>query len=140
MIQIFGNDWNRFIKFVKRDAVLHLGVPIRLGDPTLRGGLTLLITKIMNDWESIWKRIVSSSEQIELRTKRGRRLQYKIVGDTVVWIGLETTMKNLVNQSKGEIEKCLESRMMNLNPSEYPGAAPSYKWALLNHPSIWIQK
>lgn len=91
----------------------------------------------MNDWESIWKRIVSSSEQIELRTKRGRRLQYKIVGDTVIWIGLETTMKNLVNQSKGEIEKCLESRMMNLNPSEYPGTAPSYKWALLNHPSIW---
>lgn len=28
LIQIFGNDWNRFIKFVKRDAVLHLGVQI----------------------------------------------------------------------------------------------------------------
>ena len=35
VIQIFGNDWNRFIKFVKRDAVLHLGVPTLRGVPTL---------------------------------------------------------------------------------------------------------
>ena len=34
MIQLFGNDWNKFAKCVKGDTVLHLGKPTHLGGPT----------------------------------------------------------------------------------------------------------
>ena len=33
MIQIFGNDWNKFAKFVKGDTVLHLGGPKHIANP-----------------------------------------------------------------------------------------------------------
>lgn len=39
-----------------------------------------------------------------------------------------------------KICKCIEARNLNYPPGEYPGTARSYKWALLNHQSIWIKK
>lgn len=91
----------------------------------------------MNDCKNVWSRIVLNSGIIELRTKRNFRLQYKVEGNKVMWIGLEMSMNNLFPQSKENICACLESRRTELNPSEYPGTATSYKWALLNHPEIW---
>ena len=79
-----------------------------------------------------------NSEQIELTTIRGKHLKYKVNGNNIFWIPLEPTMRNLYNQSKGDICNCLIARENSLNPSFYPGTAQSYKWALLNNPIIWL--
>lgn len=75
----------------------------------------------MNDCKNVWSRIVSNSGKIELRTIRNLRLQYKVEGNEVVWIGLEKSMNNLFPQSKENICACLESRRRELQPSKYPG-------------------
>lgn len=93
----------------------------------------------MNDIENVWTRIVKNSGKIELKTIRGQCLKYKIDGNIVHWIGLEPTMNNLFHQSKENIIACFDARRKGLTPSMYPGTAPSYKWALLNHPMIWIE-
>ena len=92
----------------------------------------------MNDFESIWTRIMAHSNQIILRTKRGLELKYEIRNNMIYWIPLEDTMNTLFPQSRDEIRKCVQFRSRNLNPSQYSGTACSYKWALLNHPSIWV--
>ncbi|PKO98525.1 MAG: hypothetical protein CVU13_10225 [Bacteroidetes bacterium HGW-Bacteroidetes-8] len=92
----------------------------------------------MNDCESVWKRIVSNSEIIELNTITGLRLSYKVDVDNIVWIGKEPTMRTLYRQSRKTICACFDARNRNLSPSQYPGTATSYKWALLNHPKIWF--
>ena len=92
----------------------------------------------MNECENIWNRIVANSNQIVLKTKRGLQLKYEVRDKKVFWIPMEDTMNTLFPQSDTEICNCLMNRRLNLNPSEYGGTATSYKWALLNHPSIWI--
>lgn len=88
--------------------------------------------------ECLWKRILENSNSIIIKTIRGKELKYKIQGNLIVWEPLETTQNNLYPQSKVQIIECLNSRKSNEKPSNYPGTAPSYKWALLNHNKIWI--
>ena len=59
--------------------------------------------------------------------------------EKIIWIPKEATQHNLYPQSKKEICKCIEARAKNYLTSNYPGTARSYKWALLNHPSIWTK-
>jgi hypothetical protein len=91
----------------------------------------------MNDCENLWNRIVSYSGKLELKTKTSLILSYKVENDVVFWIPREPTQKKLWPQSKSEICKCIEARTKNYLTSNYPGTARSYKWALLNHSSIW---
>ena len=94
----------------------------------------------MNDFKNVWERILENSNKIELTTKTDRRLKYRIEGNLIIWIPLEETMKKLYNQNKSTFSKCIEARRENLRPSDYPGTAQSYKWALLNHEAIWIEE
>ena len=88
--------------------------------------------------ECIWKRITLNSEnRIELRTKRMRKLSYKLENEKVVWIPGENQQNYLYNQTKDAIYNCLNARRENLGPSGYPSTARSYIWALLNHTEIW---
>lgn len=91
----------------------------------------------MNDCENLWNRIVSNSGKLELKTITNLELSYEVKDEKVIWIPKETTQHNLYPQSKKEICKCIEARTIKHPPSKYPGTARSYKWALLNHPSIW---
>ena len=91
-----------------------------------------------NCGDCIWKRIMENAEKIEISTKRNLKLNYRIQSEQIIWIPKETTQKKLFNVSKQEIINCLEARKQQANPSEYPGVAPSYKWAILNHPKIWL--
>jgi hypothetical protein len=92
-----------------------------------------------NCCECIWKRIlINSNQQIVLTTKRGIEVTYKVENDFVVWIPISPNQNVLYNQSKKQICDSLIARSLNHGPSQYPGTATSYKWALLNHPSIWL--
>ena len=68
-----------------------------------------------------------------------KAVKYKVEDDIVIWIPIEGTQKTLYNQRKKQICACLESRRLGKGPTEYPGTAQSYKWALLNNENIWIE-
>ena len=70
-------------------------------------------------------------------TKRNKRLTFRIENDKIIWMPIENEQLNLFSQSKKQICACLNSRLINLGPSKYPGTAQSYKWALLNDKEIW---
>jgi hypothetical protein len=92
-----------------------------------------------NCFECVWERILlHAKKQIILLTKRGKKLTYTIENDYVIWIPLGSHQNVLYNQSKKQICASLNARNLNYNPSQYPGKATSYKWALLNHESIWL--
>ncbi|RVU25059.1 hypothetical protein EOJ36_08625 [Sandaracinomonas limnophila] len=88
--------------------------------------------------ECVWNRIVLNSEKITIHTKRGLALKYKANKNTVEWIPMVHTLNVPYNQNKSEIFKCFEARKDNNSPSNYPGTAQSYKWALLNNKEIWV--
>ena len=95
-------------------------------------------TPYCNCCECIWKRITLNSEnRLELRTKRMKRLSYKLDDEKVIWLPGETQQNKLYNQTKEAICNCLNARRENSGPSGYPSTARSYIWALLNHPEIW---
>lgn len=87
----------------------------------------------------LWERIILNSLSITLTTKRGKILKYEVSNqNSIIWIPKEDTQHNLYTQSKQLILRCLQARIKNLSPSNYPGTATSYKWALLNHHNIWM--
>ncbi len=92
-----------------------------------------------NCCECVWERILlHAKEQIILLTKRRKKLTYKIENDYVIWIPSGPHQNVLYNQSKKQICDSINARNLDYNPSQYPGTATSYKWALLNHESIWL--
>ena len=96
-------------------------------------------TSNCNCCECIWERILlCSKKQIILTTKKGISVTYKIESNVLVWVPLGPKQNVLFNQNKKQICASLTARNFNLTPSRYPGTARSYKWALLNHESIWL--
>lgn len=94
----------------------------------------------MNDFKNVCERILENSNKIELTTLRGKKLRY-IVNDKIIhFIGISPSINKPLDQSIDDISMCIEARKNNLGPSEYPGRAQSYKWALLNHEAIWIEE
>ena len=92
-----------------------------------------------NCCECVWERILlHAKKQIILLTKRGKKLTYTIENDYVIWIPLGPHQNVLYNQSKKQICASIDARSLNYSPSQYPGTATSYKWALLNHKNIWL--
>ena len=92
----------------------------------------------VNSCDEIWERIVNNQEAILSMSRHPGTISYIIDNDTVKWIKQRETQKNLIDQSRNEICKCIEARRKNLGVGQYPGTAASYKWALLNDPRIWI--
>jgi hypothetical protein len=93
-----------------------------------------------NCCECIWNRIVlCSKDKIVLTTIRGVQTTYNVEKELVIWQTIGPNQNVLYNQSKKQICNSLNARILNYGPSKYPGTATSYKWALLNHPKIWIQ-
>lgn len=96
-------------------------------------------TSNCNCCECIWERILLyAKKQIILTTKKGIIVTYKVESDVLVWVPLGSNQNVLFNQNKKQICASLSARHLNLNPARYPGTAKSYKWALLNHESIWL--
>jgi hypothetical protein len=92
-----------------------------------------------NCCECIWERILlCAKKKIILKTKRGIKVKYKVERDVVVWLTIGPNQNVLYNQTKMQICACLTLRNSNQIPSQYPGYATSYKWALLNHECIWL--
>ena len=91
-----------------------------------------------NSCDEIWERIVNNQKAILSMSRHPGTISYIIDNDTVKWIEQSKTQNNLIDQSRNEICKCIEARKKNLGVGQYPGTAPSYKWALLNDSRIWI--
>ncbi|MDB4682653.1 hypothetical protein OAE89_01145 [Crocinitomicaceae bacterium] len=93
----------------------------------------------VNSCDELWKRIVKNKGKTLNMSRQPGKIKYNVIdNDTVVWIEQSETQKNLFEQSRNEICKCIEPRRNNLGVGQYPGTAASYKWALLNDPEIWI--
>lgn len=93
-----------------------------------------------NCCECIWNRIVDhSNNELVLTTVKGVKASYKVENELVVWLTIGSNQNVLYSQSKKQICNSLNARNLNYGPSKYPGTATSYKWALLNHPKIWIK-
>jgi hypothetical protein len=89
-----------------------------------------------NCCEYLWKRITENQRCI-FRLKRGRLISYNIIGNNVEWIIVEATQEILFKQSRESVCESMKARINNCRPSDYPGTAKSYKWALLNDKRIW---
>lgn len=87
--------------------------------------------------DCIWKRILNN-QGIIISTIRNISLKYKVENEVIHWIPLEPNQHTLYPQSRVNILNCLLSRINELGPSQYPGTAQSYKWAILNNTNIWI--
>jgi hypothetical protein len=93
-----------------------------------------------NYCECVWSRIIDYSKlHSDLVTKRGKTVKYNVEVDIVLWQSAYGTQNTLYKQSKVQIFACLESMRLGRGPTEYPGTAQSYKWALLNNENIWIE-
>lgn len=91
-----------------------------------------------NCCDCLWERIISK-QGISLYTKNGKEVKHKVNSkNEIEWVCVENSQNNLYNQSKDNICDCIESRKNNLSPSQFPGTATSYKWALLNNSEIWV--
>jgi len=93
--------------------------------------------KSCNCCECIWQRLIKNQGGI-FRLARGRQVSYRIIGTNVEWITIESTQEILFTQSRENICASINARMSNYSPSNYPGTAKSYKWALLNDSRIWL--
>jgi hypothetical protein len=91
-----------------------------------------------NCCDCIWDRVVLNSGKIIISTKQGKRLKYLVYGERISWEPLEPTMNKLYPIHNRDICDCIEAREKDLNVSEFPGVAQSYKWALLNDKNIWL--
>jgi len=89
-----------------------------------------------NCCECLWKRITENQRCI-FRLKRGRLISYQTIGSYVEWITVEATQEILFKQSRESVCESINARINNCRPSDYPGTAKSYKWALLNDNRIW---
>ena len=93
----------------------------------------------VNSCDELWKRIVKNEGKILSMSRQPGNISYEVINnDTVVWGKKSETQKNLFDQSRNEICKCIEARRKNLGVGQYPGTAASYKWALLNDSDIWV--
>jgi hypothetical protein len=93
--------------------------------------------KSCNCCDCIWQRLIFNQEGI-FRLARGRQVSYRIIGNNLNWISIETTQDVLFTQSRENICESINARINNHSPSNYPGTAKSYKWALLNDQRIWL--
>ena len=90
----------------------------------------------INFSNAVWERI-KENQNNELSLKKGKKVSYEIMNETIFWKTIEPSQNILFPQSKKQILECIPAKEKGLNPSEYPGTARSYKWALLNHDLIW---
>jgi hypothetical protein len=93
--------------------------------------------KNCNCCDCIWHRLIKNQGGI-FRLARGRQVSYRIIANHVEWITIESTQEILFTQSRENICESITARINNLSPSNYPGTAKSYKWALLNDSRIWL--
>jgi hypothetical protein len=93
--------------------------------------------KSCNCCECIWQRLIENQGGV-FRLARGREVSYRLIGNTLEWIPVEITHNVLYPQSRDNICESINARLNNFSPSNYPGTAKSYKWALLNDSRIWM--
>ena len=93
--------------------------------------------KSCNCCECIWQRLIKNQGGI-FHLARRRQVSYRIIGNNVEWITIESTQEILFTQSRENICESITARINNFSPSNYPGTAKSYKWALLNDDRIWL--
>ena len=86
--------------------------------------------------DELWFRIKSNEGEV-ITTITGKKLKYRVEKEIVFWEPLEPSQNSLWKQSKKQIMLCIDARQKGRRPSEWPGTARSYKWALLNDESIW---
>lgn len=93
--------------------------------------------KSCNCCDCIWQRLIENQGGIFLLSG-GKNVSYSILGNNLEWITIETTQDILFPQNRENICESINARINNFGPSNYPGTATSYKWALLNDPRIWL--
>jgi hypothetical protein len=93
--------------------------------------------KSCNCCNCIWQRLIENQGGI-YRLAEGKEVSYHLKSNTLEWIPVETTHNVLYPQSRESFCESITARINNLSPSNYPGTAKSYKWALLNDPRIWL--
>ena len=87
--------------------------------------------------ECIWQRLIENQGSIFLLAG-GKNVSYSILGNNLEWVYIEPTQDILYSQSRENIYGSINARLNNFSPSNYPGSAKSYKWALLNDSRIWL--
>lgn len=93
--------------------------------------------KSCNCCDCIWQRLIENQGEI-FHLAGGKNVSYRITGNNLEWISIEPTHNVLFPQSRDNICDSINARINNFGPSNYPGTATSYKWALLNDDQIWL--